>query len=233
MMQIVNQEELDLARRIFAMKSGKAKWSDVEQQCGLSKRDAVILLRKFKFRTVFYGNGSKGREEERNKLILDFVNSRGGQSKTQQEVAEYFASIGRPDINRGVVNGVVARARYSGLIESRKECEVGRNGSSRIPTRLYPPGSFVKPSSLPPRTPELLARGKVLWVDLEPRGCRYTPTEEPPYLYCGATQEYDEKRRQFRSWCKDCYEKIIKRPEDEFLCEADEEAPTQRRHKVV
>lgn len=41
--------------------------------------------------------------------------------------------------------------------------------------------------------------GTVLFQDLKPRSCKYTPTEKPPFFFCGEPLDTDHP-----SWCRRC-----------------------------
>jgi hypothetical protein len=93
-----------------------------------------------------------------------------------------------------VVNGVLGRH----LKSTGEDLRLGADRPKRLMKRVnksfnYPasPGTQYKvakailPEPLPPRTPELLAFGRVSYDDLRPNMCRYTPTEEAPFFFCG------------------------------------------------
>lgn len=231
-MQNVNQEELKLAQQISKFREDKKNWIEVQERFGLGKRAAINLLCRAKLPFQFHPYPGGKHDPERNKLILEFVMSPEGQGMTQDEIASHLARVhDRADINRGVVNGVIARARYQGLPVPPKRCGVGPNGSRKPPATakqkrsagfFFTEGEGPKEVALPPRTPELLAKGRVSYDDLRPGTCRYTPNAEAPYFFCGEAVGFKPNGTR-RSWCDDCFHNIILLKEDEIDAETDTE----------
>lgn len=213
-MQIVNQEEFEIAKKIAKLREDNEYWYVIQERFGMAREKAITVCRKYGFYNLRGKSPSlAGRsDKDRNKLILDYVNSEEGKKKTQEKVAEYFMNNGRPDINRGVVNGVIARARNSGLTVPPKRYGIGPSGSPKKSKKMgamqEDDGLIRKTYELPPRTPELLARGRIVFEDLTPGACRYTPSENQPFLYCGEPAQLQPNGR-FTSWCEHCATQIV------------------------
>jgi hypothetical protein len=198
----------------------KMSWWDIEVEVGLSDKALrrIMRLEGFGLEDFRYVNTKNA---ERNQFIIDRINAKiaAGQEINQQELADEVTKAGWPS-NRKVVNGVIDRARESGLISrefdalksgknygprgasGRGKVSYGFMGSNRIG-----PG---EPEGLPPRTPELLAKGRVAFDDLTPSMCRYTPSEDAPFFFCG--EAVTGGLHTSIPWCKDCLENIIRRP---------------------
>ena len=58
------------------------------------------------------------------------------------------------------------------------------------------------------RNPEWDTRARVAFESLGADRCRYTPSEEPPYLFCG------EPAVPGKAWCKNCMENIVYHKEE-------------------
>jgi hypothetical protein len=205
----------DLALAMQKMRFNFSKWTEIGEEIGYSS----VWCRK-----IFEDSGlddvsvvgAQIKTAVRNARILAIVNDnhKNGVRVSDLGVADQMKAEGFLGITRSVVSSVLYRARKAGVecppandVPKKWRSAQSRSNSDFSPFGFVPQGLEVQP--IPPRTPELLAKGKVTFEQLTSNGCRYTPNEDGPFLFCG------EAVSPGKSWCQDCYDRIIKRPPEE------------------
>ncbi len=185
-------------------------WYDIESEVGLSEKAMRRLLRQAGLYGGSVAKGISTKNAKRNEKIIEVVRQAAlrGEKLSQQKIADTVSAAGFP-VNRSTVNAVLDRARGNGELTSEYEEVKAKAGvKKRVNYAFVGQQGPGTPEGLPPRTPELLARGRVSYDDLGPKMCRYTPSEEAPFLFCG------EAVTGKGSWCKDCRPLIYRKPAD-------------------
>lgn len=186
-----------------------AEWPELEVEIGLSDRSMRRILKIEGFESTNAVPSSTLKNVSRNQMIIKVIKDAAAENRviSQQGVADAVTAAGFP-VNRGTVNGVIDRAREHGLLPpdwDKTKPRITKRVNYGFIGPYTGPG---KPEGLPPRTPELLSRGRVPHDQLAIGGCRYTPSEEAPFLFCG------EAVTNQSSWCNHCYQNIIRRQPD-------------------
>lgn len=197
-------------------------WHDIELETGLSEKSMRRLLRQAGLPGASIAKGINIKNAKRNELILTIVKDHAERNEliSQQGIADLVTAAGFP-VTRGTVNGVIDRAKEHGELTSEYEevKPIGTKNRKKVNYGFVGPYSGPgKPDGLPARTPELLIKGRVSYDALQQGMCKYTPSEEGPFFFCG------EAVTSHRSWCNDCYENIIKRPITEDKAKASRRA---------
>lgn len=193
-----------------------ADWWTIANEVGVSDKSLRRIMRQEGLEPNSKGGAINPHNATRNDLIIKTFKEYAERREpiSQQGIADIVTRAGFP-VNRGTVNGVIDRAREQALLpKAESVVPLKRRVNYAFVGNFSGPG---KPEGLPPRTPELLSRGRVSYDALGHGMCRYTPSEEAPFFFCG------EAVTDHRSWCNDCYENIIRRPVD-----PSKEASTQR-----
>jgi len=200
-----NMKEEDVARGVFDLRyTDRMSWQAIGRLVGLNGKSITRLLERHGYE-LQEGPLPDPSKAARNERIIEIANDnyRAGIHISGTGIADLMKLEGW-DVNRDIVEGVIFRARKNG----RQVPPVGE-ASNAYKARACnahnrPPGA-METYPLPPRTPELLAKAKVSYEALKPSMCQYTPNEEAPFFFCG------EAAMPRKSWCKDCYERIIRR----------------------
>lgn len=202
-------------------------WPPIAKEVGINKTRLLHILREQGYDTSYSTNGVI-KNIARNQFILNTLNEShaAGIHLTDYAIAKRATDAGFKKVTPQVVYGVVVRARKAGIKvpsdadrkAAKPRCKAqksGATGDGRIAAKQHPwrpqgTGKVFLVEPIPPRTPELLARGRVSWDDLRPFTCRYTPSEESPFLFCG------EKAIPSESWCQDCKPLLVKPNERKY-----------------
>lgn len=223
--QYLKDKFSSMSRRDLALYAEKrrftdlADWHDIANEIGLSDKSLRRIMAQEGIEHRSKGGIVNPKNVARNELIIKTVKDYAERREliSQQGIADVVTRAGFP-VNRGTVNGVIDRAREQGLLPQAVEYLPNR-GPKKVNYRFVGPYSGPgKPEGLPPRTPELLAKARVSYDALKQGMCKYTPSEEGPFFFCG------EAVTTHRSWCNDCYENIIRRPITEDKAKASQRA---------
>lgn len=221
--------DAELAAAVWELRFTEKKiWEDIEKLVGADSKTLIATLRRNGYDPLTLTH-SDIRNIGRNECIIKHARAckDTGTYKSQQGIADLVSEEGFT-CNRAVVNGVLDRLLKSTGEDLRPGSDRPKRMVKRInkafnsparPGTQYSVAKAIVPEPLPPRTPELLAFGRVSYDDLRPNMCRYTPTEEAPFFFCG------EATMHGKSWCRDCYENRIRKPA--------EEASPQRENKAL
>jgi hypothetical protein len=197
------------------MRQSYSKWSEIAAEIGFSSFWCRKIFEDSGYADV-NTNGSHISTVVRNARILEIANYNYDKKIRVSDLglADLMKAEGFLSVTRQVVAGVLFRARKAGVrcppandVPKSWKSAQNRSNSAYSPFGFVPQGLELQP--IPPRTPELLAKGKVSWDDLKPSMCRYTPNEDAPFFFCG------EAVIARSSWCQDCYDRIIKRTPEE------------------
>lgn len=184
-------------------------WKEIGERLELSASASSKLMQRHGYDLIEAPAGSSLKFAARNSMIMQIANDNFEKGiSSELAIVDAMKQAGYEGVTNQVVRAVIYRAQLAGrkappMRDSLKK----RKPSDDHPWAAGPTNLMTHP--IPPRTPELLARGRVSWDDLDQFMCRYTPSEDSPFKFCG------EPVMAHSNWCRDCYDNIIKRPPEE------------------
>ena len=198
-------DDQKLAEVMHKMRHDYTLWEDIAAEVGLSITWCRHIFNESGLTDIDTGrsNLSTFKRNARIKEIANEHHARGVYI-SGTAIAAIMTDEGFKKVNRKVVDGVLHRARKHG-----ETVPPLNEAPTAILARLCSRKSGMESLPLdpiPPRTPELLALGRVSWDDISAGQCRYTPNEEAPYFFCG-----EAVMKPGSAWCKDCYDNRIRR----------------------
>lgn len=185
-------------------------WVEIGKLIELSGSAAAKLMQRHGYDLLEAPKGSILKFAARNAKIMEIANDNYANGiSSELSIVDAMKEAGYDGVTVQVVRAVIYRAREAGrpappakdIIRKPKPSGGHPWAGQGIPG--------LEPEPLPPRTPELMVKARVPWESVGELMCRYTPSEESPFMFCG------EPVMAHSSWCQDCYDRIIKRPPEE------------------